>query len=630
MKKPIISINDMNVKFFSKGKVLHAIRNASLDINEGETVAIVGESGSGKSVFTKTINNMLEENGIISGGNVYIDYETLSRTLTDGSALKLINDDQKMLKDIYFPILLKKKEKLLSQLNKSDKNKQWIEHATKTIDDIIACNSQSGKIDLSLYSFRCLQLTNRIRFISSIKNEIKSLKKRLSIATDPKASNQYCTKYRKLSNKINILKGKIDGSTSKGPIYHHWLKKLNNMNYELYKLTDLYNIIQQGGIAKYDPKTNDVDKSYDEAKMIQEKPTQTINKTADKISSEMNSLYGFNQATSKRIKDSNDVQEVYDIVEDHNSDLQQYVTKLTNQINELYRNLAMLVYTNAPKLTTLISWKSNAQKVYYRIRGKYISTIFQDPTTSLNPLLSVGYQIAEVIRIHNPNTSWKKANEQAITLLGKVGIPNPASRCRDLPSAYSGGMRQRVVIAIAIAANPKVLIADEPTTALDVTVQAQILRLLNDLKQEYKLTVIFITHDLGVVANIADRVAVMYAGQFVEIGNVDEIFYKPRHPYTWSLIESLPQMQQSKTGLPFIPGNPPSLSNPIIGDAFAPRSKYALAIDLEQESPLFKITDTHYVKSWLSSPQASKLFKVPENVSKLSSIVEKAKVVWKK
>ncbi|MBA4536448.1 ABC transporter ATP-binding protein [Bacillus aquiflavi] len=250
-----------------------------------------------------------------------------------------------------------------------------------------------------------------------------------------------------------------------------------------------------------------------------------------------------------------------------------------------------------------------------KIRGKEISMIFQDPMTSLNPTMKVGKQIIEVLAKHQ-NMPKSDAGNRAIELLKLVGIPFPEKRVNQYPHEFSGGMRQRVMIAIALAANPKLLIADEPTTALDVTIQAQILELMKELQQKMETSIIFITHDLGVVANVADRVAVMYAGQIVEMGTVDEIFYDPRHPYTWGLLASMPSLDNDeKSELNAIPGSPPDLTNPPKGDAFATRNEYALAIDYEEEPPMFQISNTHFAKTWLLHPNAPKI-KPPESVKK--------------
>ena len=250
-----------------------------------------------------------------------------------------------------------------------------------------------------------------------------------------------------------------------------------------------------------------------------------------------------------------------------------------------------------------------------QIRGKRIATVFQDPMTSLNPILTIGDQISSIILKHQ-NCSEREAKIRAIELMKKVGIPNAESRYDDYPFQYSGGMRQRIVIAIALSCQPKILICDEPTTALDVTIQAQILKLIKDLQKEFGYTIVFITHDLGVVANIADRVAVLYAGQIVELGTVEDVFYDPRHPYTWAMLSSLPQLAQRNTELYSITGTPPSLYNTIVGDPFAPRNPYCLKIDTLKDAPMFQVSETHFAKTWLLDPRAPKIEK-PEAIQNL-------------
>ena len=262
----------------------------------------------------------------------------------------------------------------------------------------------------------------------------------------------------------------------------------------------------------------------------------------------------------------------------------------------------------------------NLAKVKYgkdwnQIRGGKIATVFQDPMTSLNPIITIGKQITSVILKHQ-NCSEAEARVRALTLMKKVGIPNAENRFDDYPFQYSGGMRQRIVIAIALSCQPKILICDEPTTALDVTIQAQILKLIKDLQKEFGYTIVFITHDLGVVANVADRVAVLYAGQVVELGTAEEIFYDPRHPYTWALLSSLPQLAQRNTKLYSITGTPPSLYNKIVGDSFAPRNPYCLKIDTLKEPPMFQISETHFAKTWLLDPRAPKMEK-PEIIQNI-------------
>ncbi len=243
---------------------------------------------------------------------------------------------------------------------------------------------------------------------------------------------------------------------------------------------------------------------------------------------------------------------------------------------------------------------------WLEIRGGEIAMVMQDPMTSLNPLKTVGAQIEEAIVLHQKLGS-AEARAKAVELLSDVGIENPARRAKQYPHEFSGGMRQRVVIAIAMACNPKILICDEPTTALDVTIQAQILQLIRNLKDKYQLTCVYITHDLGVVANVADRIAVMYAGDIIEIGLCEEIFYDARHPYTWALLSSLPQLGVKGEPLYSIHGTPPNLYGEIKGDAFAPRNPYALEIDFVKRPPYFDVTGTHRARTWLLDPRAPKV-----------------------
>jgi oligopeptide transport system ATP-binding protein len=239
-----------------------------------------------------------------------------------------------------------------------------------------------------------------------------------------------------------------------------------------------------------------------------------------------------------------------------------------------------------------------SEKDWLSIRGKEIAMVFQDPMTSLSPLKVIGRQILEAVTLHR-GLKGQEAKDCVIEILKDVGIPNPEQRYFQYPHEFSGGMRQRVVIAIAIACNPNILICDEPTTALDVTIQAQILDLLRKLQAKYQLTIIYITHDLGVVANVADRIAVMYAGDIVEVGLCEEMFYDPQHPYTWALLSSLPQLGIKGEPLYSIKGTPPNLFMEIKGDAFAVRNPTPLEIDFVERPPYFPVSPTHIARTWL-------------------------------
>ncbi|MDY3764029.1 MAG: ABC transporter ATP-binding protein [Candidatus Ventricola sp.] len=261
--------------------------------------------------------------------------------------------------------------------------------------------------------------------------------------------------------------------------------------------------------------------------------------------------------------------------------------------------------------------KFTTEKQWLRVRGKQIAMVLQDPMTSLNPLKTIGAQIMEAIKLHQ-NLHGEAARKEMLSVLTDVGITEPERRAKQYPHEFSGGMRQRVVIAIAVACRPQILICDEPTTALDVTIQAQILDLIRSLKQKYDLTTVYITHDLGVVANVADRIAVMYAGDIVEIGLCEEVFYEPKHPYTWALLSSLPQLGVKGEPLYSIHGTPPNLFNEVKGDAFAPRNPQALKIDFVKRPPYFEVSPTHKARTWLLDPRAPKI-EPPEAVRKLAS-----------
>lgn len=250
--------------------------------------------------------------------------------------------------------------------------------------------------------------------------------------------------------------------------------------------------------------------------------------------------------------------------------------------------------------------KIKKEKDWLKIRGGEIAMIMQDPMTSLNPLKTIGQQIAEAVALHQ-GLRGAELKKKTLHYIEDVGIPYPEMRYDQYPHEFSGGMRQRVVIAIALACNPKILICDEPTTALDVTIQAQILQLIKDMKEKYHLTTIFITHDLGVVANIADRVAVMYAGDIIEIGTAEDIFFDARHPYTWALLSSLPQIGIKGEDLFTIQGTAPNLFQDVAGDAFAPRNPKALKIDFVKRPPYFEVSPTHKAKTWLLDPRAPKV-----------------------
>lgn len=267
--------------------------------------------------------------------------------------------------------------------------------------------------------------------------------------------------------------------------------------------------------------------------------------------------------------------------------------------------------------------KKDKKWIRSHINGKRIAMVFQDPMTSLDPTMQIGKQIMEGMIWHY-KTPKEEARKKAIELLTEVGIEDPEKRMKEYPHQLSGGMRQRVVIAIALACNPDLLICDEPTTALDVTIQAKILELIRKVQLERGISVIYITHDLGVVAKVTDYVNVMYAGKIVEKGTIYDIFYDPKHPYTWGLLSAMPDLDTDDERLYTIPGSPPNLLHEKAGDAFAPRNRYALYIDDKKEPPMFRISDTHYAATWLLDPRAPKVEMPKELRERLDRMMKEA------
>ena len=566
-KNVLLSVKDLHVKFRVRGRELTAIRGISLDILENESIAIVGESGSGKSVFTKTFAGMLDSNGYISNGSIVFH----DKALTDTHA-KLTPAAQQMLSNAE------------AKLNDAAR----LEYGAATYQKLQALESEK-----------------RVR--STLSDEERAA---------------FARERKELQDKHNNLfnaKQAYDPSKEKDKIREAG-RRLKEMEKEMKALAakEEQAAKDRKAAAEKDAAFN---KKYAEQKAVldaqYEKETkQDISNQAkerNKILAKEVVLSVESYSTGKRGKLFNQlISALTDAMRmgvDLDSDEQRNavfanVTSWVKYLDETADSL------HGDCMLDLALVKN--PKEWCKIRGERIATVFQDPMTSLNPIITIGKQITSVILKHQ-DCGEVEARRRALTLMHKVGIPNPEARFDDYPFQYSGGMRQRIVIAIALSCQPKILICDEPTTALDVTIQAQILQLIKDLQKEFNYTIVFITHDLGVVANVADRVAVMYAGQIVELGTVEEVFYDPRHPYTWALLSSLPQLAQKNTKLYSITGTPPSLYNQIVGDSFAPRNPHCLKIDTLLEPPMFRVTDTHYAKTWLLDPNAPKIEK-PEGI----------------
>ena len=576
-KKVLLSIKDLNVKFRVRGRVLTAIRGIDLDIYENESIAIVGESGSGKSVFTKTFAGMLESNGFISEGKIIFSDDELSDTtvkLTSSAkkmiahALKRLNESSKLEfgAATYREILNLKSEKRAKE-TLTDEEREAIEEEKKSLvakrADVYnyktTLNSKTQKEEIKKAAKELEELDAKIKAIETHAEKEEKAKK-AAVAADSAYLKAYEAKLAELKAKhAKEIQAEISIET----------KARNEI-----LAKEVYLSVGRYGIKKRVELLNGLLKALKEAMRI------GVDLTNEE---ERNAVF---DDVAFRVR---------------------YLDETPEQLHgTCILNLAKIKYA----------------KDWSQIRGSRIATVFQDPMTSLNPIITIGKQITSIILKHQ-DCSEVEARRRALDLMHKVGIPNPEARFDDYPFQYSGGMRQRIVIAIALSCQPKILICDEPTTALDVTIQAQILKLIKDLQKEFNYTIVFITHDLGVVANVADRVAVLYAGQVVELGTVEEVFYDPRHPYTWALLSSLPQLAQKNTKLYSITGTPPSLYNNIVGDAFAPRNPYCLKIDTLLEPPMFKITDTHYAKTWLLDPKAPKIEK-PEGIENIHEKLVKA------
>ena len=559
-KKVLLSIRDLWVKFRVRGRVLTAIRGVSLDIYENESIAIVGESGCGKSVLTKTFAGMLDNNGFIDHGDIIFNDESLTEVsfvVGPGAVAKAeakLNECSRL--------ELGAATYLEMQALERDRK----ERLTLSSEDAEAFDKERREL---LYQRPQLQNTRQTYDRSKEKDKIKEAARRIA----------------ELDEKLTGLERR-----RKTTMREHAASTRADTAYK----------------AEYEKRMSELKEKYARECNGEITPRQ---RERNKIMAKEICLSLGRYPLKGRRKLENKLYKAIKEAMTIGADL--YDDKV---LNGVFENAVFRVkYTgeeNGRLSGTLVLDLARTECVrdWTKIRGQRIATIFQDPMTSLNPIMTIGKQITSVIMKHQ-NVSEIEARKRAIVLMKKVGIPNAENRFDDYPFQYSGGMRQRIVIAIALSCQPKILICDEPTTALDVTIQAQIIKLIKDLQKEFGYTIVFITHDLGVVANVADRVAVLYAGQIVELGTVEEVYYDPHHPYTWALLSSLPQLMDRGMKLYSIAGTPPSLYNDIVGDAFAPRNPYCLRVDTLREPPMFKVSDTHYAKTWLLDPRAPKVEK---------------------
>ena len=562
-KKMLLSARDLVVKFRVRGRILTAIRGVSLDIYEDECIAIVGESGSGKSVFTKTFAGMLDENGYIDQGEIIFADPELSDTL-----VSLTPAIRRMLKNAQARLDEYAKLEAGGEIYR---RMQALKEEHEAQGSLSEEERERMEQELNDLAFQRTELFNLKQTFDTHKerDRIRDTAQQIE-----RLDQQLRDKQKAREELIRRRKTEARRDTARQAEYQR----------EMSRLKTEYEAKVRGGITE-------------EQRQRNERLAKEICLSIGRYS------YAKRQRTYhqllKVLREA--MRAGVDLTsEEKLNGVFKPVTFRVRYLDETPERLHGTCAIDLASVKDATDWT--------HIRGTRIATVFQDPMTSLNPIITIGKQITSVILKHQ-QCSEVEARKRALELMMKVGIPNAEKRFDDYPFQYSGGMRQRIVIAIALSCQPKILICDEPTTALDVTIQAQILKLLKDLQREFGYTIVFITHDLGVVANVADRVAVMYAGQIVEVGKVEEVFYDPRHPYTWALLSSLPQLAQKNTELYSISGTPPSLYNKIVGDPFAPRNPYCMKIDTLLEPPMFKVTETHYAKTWLEDPRSPRVEK---------------------
>ncbi|MBQ7736250.1 MAG: ATP-binding cassette domain-containing protein [Oscillospiraceae bacterium] len=588
-KKVLLSLKNVEVKFNVRGRILTAIRNVSLDIYENESLAIVGESGSGKSVLTKTFAGMLDSNGFIPQGSIILSDDELAKTDVQLTARneKLFEKAWDMLNKHsvnergaaeYMAIVRKKEEIEHRQSLSQDEEADFAARIKSASDDVVdktnylwTLDRKADAAEVAKVEAEIKELTARRDALEKEKNDLAK-KRAAAYKNDTARANFDQAEIQRLEE---TRRRKIETPRDANNPYG-----VDNATLERNKII-AYEIVLS--IARFPAR-------------VQAKNLRKLEKA-----------FNVAMTTGEDLNDETLRNRLFEEVG---------FRVAYRSFDESTRTIHGYGIIDCAKIKYANDWQ--------QIRGRRIATVFQDPMTSLNPVITIGKQIMTVIQKHQ-KCSNAEARERTLDIMAKVGIPDPEKRFDDYPFEYSGGMRQRIVIAIALSCQPKILICDEPTTALDVTIQAQIIRLIKDLQHKLGFTTVYITHDLGVVANVAERVAVLYGGQIVEIGTVEEIFYDPRHPYTWALLSSMPQLCEKGGDLFSIPGTPPSLYNKIVGDAFAPRNQYAMAIDLVEEPPMFQVSPTHFAKTWLLDPRAPKT-EAPANIRNLHEKILKTYV----
>ena len=545
-KEIVLSVKDLKINFSTDHGYVQAVRGVSFDLYKGETLCIVGESGSGKSVTSKAIMGILSANGRIMGGSILYEGEDLTKVSEDEfhriRGHKIGMIFQDPLSSLN-PIVRIGKQITEAMLINNSKIKKYRE-------ELVAKEFVEYKNAKTEYEIGLRAGKERIKFLKSEKKK----------------------EIRKIKDEPSMYKS--------GALYNLRLDRIGRVldAKEAYKNAE----DKEAAKVAYDAAQAEI-KAWHKGEV-------------DKINAEYKSMKDETPNRVKEAKDRYDSQ-IHDAKtnsENSKSAIKQKYIPLIKETKEAYKARLKIAKVEVK------AYKQSLKDDYHN-KVNYAKSYIEDKAECKEICKQAKREYISSIKI-----TKAEAKARALEIMREVGISNPEKRFKQYPFEFSGGMRQRIVIAIALTANPDVLICDEPTTALDVTIQAQILELINKLKRERNISCIFITHDLGVVANMADRVAVMYAGKIVEYGTEDDIFYDPKHPYTWALLSSIPDID-SKEKLEAIPGTPPNMIYPPKGDAFALRSKYAMAIDFKKEPPMFKVSETHYAATWLLDPRAPKV-----------------------
>ncbi len=640
-KTPLLSVKDLRIHFSTDHGYVQAVRGVSFDLYKGETLCIVGESGSGKSVTNKAIMGILSKNGRVVNGSIMYEGEDLTKVSEDefhrirGHKIGMIFQDP--LSSLN-PIMRIGKQITEAMLINGSRTKKMYDDLVA--DELVAYKNAETELRTGLAKY-----SENIKFLKSEK------KKQINQAKNHVVNEMEGKKYA-LKREFGSLKFNIDD-------------EFNNKKLEAASMSDAEKEAflakakedREAKLAKAREEYQTDFKAVNDSRAdLVKASNEEIAKISEHFDSEIREL----QAMSKEVKASLKAQ-FKPIIKENKAAFNKKSKEAKKQV-KAYRKEQRAAYKaeiakikakrKASKQNVKQSKVENkgetkmSRKLFYGVLIGFLglSILFALLSLFVNPALVFtiyGVMLALLILfvvlsfvfsgdisgsgkknafrqyLHERKLAKDKyistlkitkaeAKARALKVMAEVGIKDPEKRFRQYPFEFSGGMRQRIVIAIALTADPDILICDEPTTALDVTIQAQILELINNLKKERQLSCIFITHDLGVVANMADRVAVMYAGKIVEYGTEEEIFYDPKHPYTWALLSSIPDVDSNEK-LEAIPGTPPNMIYPPKGDAFALRSKYAMKIDFEKEPPFFKVSDTHYAATWLLDPRAPKV-----------------------